>query len=739
MKLIKVVPGHGLYIKIFILLFLIFFNLPQPSCRANNLYVDNVSLEDRDPVANTVEVEFDISWDNSWRDDTNHDATWVFVKICEDSCMQDSGPGWEHGELNTSGLNPADTDQGSNDELDIFVPADKVGAFLRRKSAGTGTFSSSNVCLTVDYNSSAGVDDDNIIQIKVFAIEMVYIPEGAFYIGDGDGATESTYAFHDTQDDNNPVQITNSMVTRIGVDAGGDDDSQLENVLGGIGVDGDGGLDRDNDGSVDNYFFPTGYKAFYLMKYELSQGQYRDFLNTLPQNYQNTRVDATLSDEDDANTYVMVVDGQATVDSRQTIKAGEDPLNDYPYTFTCDLDDDDLGDEYDDGEGIAMNHIKWQDVCAYADWAGLRPTTELEYEKVCRGPTSSLMLEYAWGSSTLITQAEGPIQDSGESKEVANTTGDGLSNYDGAGTDTEGPLRVGFSGTGSTSRITAGSGYYGNMQLGGNVDELTVTLGGTYGRRFRGTHGDGTLNVSTDPDYAGNATNRDWPGYYDNEEANNPGVYSVEGSGRRGTNFDVEAKTLSRRTVASSPASSRSAQYGIRCARTEDDAVYSFQSNFVGETSQSDTANPDWDFLAAGPIYLSSDYTRCIIPIAGQTSELITAKEFGFDIPTGATFVAVIVRIHKYSQFEGAYDEEIYLIDAGGDQVGDNIAAAGFWPVTAANIKSTFYGDDESWNVTFTTGMVNSTNFGVRVSCSSIPTNAVYIDQIKMTIIYVEP
>jgi hypothetical protein len=57
-----------------------------------------------------------------------------------------------------------------------------------------------------------------------------------------------------------------------------------------IGIDGDGGIDRDNDGVVDNPFFPTGYEPFYLMKYELSQEQWRDFFNLLDQDEQDNRL-----------------------------------------------------------------------------------------------------------------------------------------------------------------------------------------------------------------------------------------------------------------------------------------------------------------------------------------------------------------------------------------------------------------------------------------------------------------
>lgn len=48
---------------------------------ANNLQINNVALTDNDPVAKTVMICFDISWDHSWRDEINWDAAWVLAKF----------------------------------------------------------------------------------------------------------------------------------------------------------------------------------------------------------------------------------------------------------------------------------------------------------------------------------------------------------------------------------------------------------------------------------------------------------------------------------------------------------------------------------------------------------------------------------------------------------------------------------------------------------------------------------
>ncbi len=65
--------------KIFFIIFYIFINFWANVfyVYGNNLHITNVSLKDRFPDNGTVVVEFDISWDNSWRTKINHDGVWI--------------------------------------------------------------------------------------------------------------------------------------------------------------------------------------------------------------------------------------------------------------------------------------------------------------------------------------------------------------------------------------------------------------------------------------------------------------------------------------------------------------------------------------------------------------------------------------------------------------------------------------------------------------------------------------
>lgn len=700
---------------------------------ANNLSISNVSLEDRDPGADTVVVEFDVSWDNSWRDDVNHDAVWVFVKACEETCDDygGGGEGYEHANLKTAGLNPADTDPGSNEDLDIKVPSDKVGAFLRRKTAGTGTFQSIGVRLAVDYSSFGASDSDQIL-LKVFGIEMVYIPEGSYDLGDGGSSRNFRLPGI-----NNPVTITSdSVIVKVAVNA--DDDDQLETA---VRIDGNKGLDNDYDGSIDNWRYPTGYKAFYLMKYELSQEQWRDFFNILTPDQQDNRCDAVLSGND-ANDYIMVAEGQTTVDARQTIKPLSDPDAGEEYEVVCDLDDDDTGNEFNDGQWIAMNHIHWMDACAYADWAGLRPMTELEFEKAARGPTTAVSGEYAWGSTDL-TQAEKPIVNSGEGVEVATTTGDGLCNYDGAGTDIEGPLRVGFAATGSTNRVSSGAGYYGNMELSGNLQEHAISLGQYKGRTYAGTHGDGTLTTAAGNE--GNATNVDWPGI------NNTTAYGVNssfGGGRRGGYYN-SANTylsISDRVTASSYSSARNAYKTFRCARTEPLETYQVQIRHPGTIINELSAGVAFWNNTSDADYSDNNYATVIL--SKNSSRYLLATDFGFDIPSSATVVAIVAEFERSAAAPGGQDTEVVLyIDGainGSDASCSDKSTGEAFPTSD---RWFYYGGDGSgssplWDcsssMTTPANINNDSNFGVAIRASASVGATVYVDQIRMIVYYTE-
>ena len=96
---------------------------------ANNLSVTNVTLGMRNPTAHTVAVTFNLSWQNSWRNKINFDATWLTVRLATATSAVLCP-------MSATGLNPAGTLPGSSPNLQIYVPKDATGAFLQPSSTG---------------------------------------------------------------------------------------------------------------------------------------------------------------------------------------------------------------------------------------------------------------------------------------------------------------------------------------------------------------------------------------------------------------------------------------------------------------------------------------------------------------------------------------------------------------------------------------------------------------------------
>jgi formylglycine-generating enzyme required for sulfatase activity len=475
------------------LLICLFFLL-LTGLRANNVTLSNISIIDQNVVSHYCNIKFDISWENSWRTSTavplNWDACWLFAKY-----RVNGGP-WHHCFLSSSA-----GDHTAPSGSTITPSSDSKGVFIYRSTDGNGTNTWTNAKLRWNYGTN-GVNDDALVEVKLFVIEMVYVPQGNFYIGDGDGSNESIASFHQGSA-NTAVQVDASLVQHIRVDINVFDDSQLESP--GVGIDGDGGIDTDNNGSVDNDGFPTAYNAYYIMKYELSQEQYAEFLNNLTRTQQINRVQSDISGTTVANYYVM---RNASTPNINFIRCSATiPAQPVPVSFYCDFNNNGTV-ETCDAQNLACGYLGWADGAAYADWAGLRFMSELEFEKAARGPNNAVYGEYAWGNTNLATSAVSlsnyECPNSGIVLDPDINTGRAL--YD--GTFFSWPHRCGIFAATSVNhtRQEAGAGYYGVMELSGNVSEPVVTIGNVAGRSYRAYHGNGELTSDgyADVDY--------WPG-----------------------------------------------------------------------------------------------------------------------------------------------------------------------------------------------------------------------------------
>jgi len=441
---------------------------------ANNISVSNVSLTGQNVASDYTEVRFDISWENSWRTSSapnNWDAAWIFVKY-----RVGSGP-WNHATLKSTGHTAP---VGST----ISAPADNTGVFLYRDVDGSGTFSKTGVKLRWDYAAN-GVGDNDVVDVKVFAIEMVYVPEGAFYVGSGGTEYAQFYVY---PDENVPYLISNEDEIIVGVIAGNLYYSSTNSDQG------------DQLGPIPAAH-PKGTNSFYCMKYEVSQQCYVEFLNILSRDQQNGRTETNLATGVNSVINRYVLSNTSTMTERNGIRCDANIDSSDPITFYCDYNGNGIGGESNDGQTIACNFISWADLMAYLDWAALRPMSEFEFEKICRGPLNPVPNEYAWHTTTAI-QCVG-ITNEGSVNEVSSNGGN--VNYRRIEIG-PGPMRVGSCANANSTQFSSGASYYGAMDMSGNSWERPVSAGNPIGRSFTGTTGDGMLTS----DGAANVEN--WPG-----------------------------------------------------------------------------------------------------------------------------------------------------------------------------------------------------------------------------------
>lgn len=274
-------------------------------------------------------------------------------------------------------------------------------------------------------------------------------------------------------------------------------------------------------------------RGFYIMKFEMSQGDYAAFLNTLDARQAAARF--------------------PTAAEFSGVRVSAD---NYRYSIRR------VNEQFQAAApSRANNWMNWEDGIAFCDWAGLRPMSELEFEKACRGPRQPVNGEYAWGTTT-----------------IAATTG--IAGIDGSGSETplpvdanthfsrtlSGPLRAGIH-LGKATREARGESFYGLHDLSGNVVEMAVNISSAAGRGFHGEHGDGLVGAD------GRASDvPSWPRI----PANPRGAFSTDyGFGYRGGDFwnpELDLR-ISSRNVARFSGTRRLFGLGFRGVRTAGDAL----------------------------------------------------------------------------------------------------------------------------------------------------------------------
>ena len=437
------------------------------SCQlnANNLII---GVPTYNGTANTL--TFTIKWDNSWRVNAgpaNYDAVWLFAK------RQPCGANgiWSHALLSSTAGDHVVSGTNAN-SLVIDPVSDNMGVLVHLGLSSDNQITSIATTtivlkLTENYNPAlSGPSSATADNWKIFGLEMVYVPTGEFYLGDGRSVNSNNFSDGTLSQ---ALKITNSLQNSTGL---GSYNNYTKSPLYGCPVP----LPKE---------FPLGYNGFYTMKYEISQGQMVDFYNTLTYTQQAAKMKAVANRVlTSTNQYIGNNASNMSLYNSSTGTASS-----VPAIFTS------------ANPHLPMGFMNWQDLSAYLDWSGLRPMTEFEYEKACRGNNSGtanapIPYEYPWGN-TNITNPPGY----NSANNATWSAYEGLCNY-----QHNQPIRGGAFATALSNRSQSGATYYGIMEMGGNVWEQCVGGGSGYDYSgFTKTNGNGVLTTAGLADVTG------WP------------------------------------------------------------------------------------------------------------------------------------------------------------------------------------------------------------------------------------
>ena len=479
----------------------------QFNANGNNVEITNITYDEINNALN-----FNISWDNGFYVNSDwSDHIYIFAKY-----RNANANSWERVLFEPSGH----TDD-QPDMLFSMAPNSPMidGKRLAVMAGHQGAFTSG----TQGGNCTAYLADNIDFfhpSFKVFGIEMIQISNvgNDYYLGDG----TSENRWH-KGDDTTQTYFWEQVSLSTATVGNGPDDINTTHPNG-IPVT-----------TIPSHVFRPPNN---IMKYEISQIQYVEFLNSLNRAAQNNRVATDISGTSITDVYVFTETPTVASFTRNGIRCDATLPNGGPITFYCDYNGNGIPNEYDDGQNIAINYLSGEDLFAYLDWAGLLPINELEYEQICRGSFSSVPNEYAWGTSGYTNAFINSGPTAGSAEEYLNGTP-----INGPMVSSQQPGRCGIAATATTNRVTSGASAYGIMDLSGNVAELVVSLNTVEAFNSNMTFGDGEI------DNFGNG-DENW-------------VKQVIGKGFY-QNSPGGAKSVSHRELNGNPFSARIAFYGGR-------------------------------------------------------------------------------------------------------------------------------------------------------------------------------
>ena len=381
---------------------------PEDTTRADTIQITNIKWEAGTKEYSTV--TFDLSWNNSWRAKWTEpaeknvtgkplqveswDAAWVFVKFrpFEERVFS-------HALLD---LDAVRHQKPAGATLEVAASDDGLkglGVFIYRDAVGNGANHFKGVKLRWQHPPSLGSSgatsppsfrpqesrdsgaasaaefDPAKAELSVHAIAMVYVPEGPFHYKGG-------WENHQLADGHtHPLTLINNP------------DPTQPGGRPGLGTNADPAVVTNTTPACETY--PNGYRSFYIMKYSITQGEYARFLTEQAPNLEEAHYN----------------EGRYGALKYDDARRFADCYGARGYTISFIPGEGRYEAEVPDRPA---NLLSLPDIQSFMACAGLRPPSDLEYDKSCRGPRAVARAEEAWVPGTCAPAAGLPSFVSGQ-------------------------------------------------------------------------------------------------------------------------------------------------------------------------------------------------------------------------------------------------------------------------------------------------------------------------------------